>query len=189
MSDPFATRSDRGGDASAFWWVYLFVGVLWLLFSLLVFRFDATSIHAISIIFGVVCLAAAVTELFGAGTASGGWRIARALLAVAFAVIGVLCFVHPGNTFNALAAVFAFYLLIRGVFEIVVAFLVRGEDLWWVGLVTGMVQVVLAFWAAGDFGHKAVLLLVWVGVSALAAGIKEIIVALQLRAESKPAAA
>jgi uncharacterized membrane protein HdeD (DUF308 family) len=58
---------------------------------------------------------------------------------------------------------------------------VRPAELWWAGLVSGVVQVLLAFWAAGDFGHKAFLLVVWVGASALAHGIVQIVTAFRLR--------
>jgi uncharacterized membrane protein HdeD (DUF308 family) len=89
--------------------------------------------------------------------------------------------VHPGDTFDALASIFAFYLLLRGTFDIVVAIVLRGAELWWIGLISGTVQILLAFWAAGDFGHKAFLLVVWVGASALAHGIVQIVTAFRLR--------
>lgn len=170
-------------ETQAVWWVPLVFGGCWLAFALLVFRLDATSVHGISILFGVVCLAGAAVELAQVGTASGGWRVVRALLGIAFFVIGILAFLHPGDSFSALATIFAFYLLLRGLFDIGAALLLRDVDLWWVGLVTGVVQVALAFWAAGDFGHKAVLLVVWVGASALLAGIRQIVFAFQLRGE------
>jgi len=62
-----------------------------------------------------------------------------------------------------------------------VAILLRGVELWWVGLISGTIQILLAFWAAGDFGHKAFLLVVWVGASALAHGIVQIVTAFRLR--------
>src|SRR5206468_2582437 len=82
---------------------------------------------------------------------------------------------------GSLWAIFAFFLLLRGTWDIVVALLVRPAELWWAGLVSGLVQVLLAFWAAGDFGHKAFLLVVWVGASALAHGIVQILIAFRLR--------
>jgi uncharacterized membrane protein HdeD (DUF308 family) len=41
---------------------------------------------------------------------------------------------------------------------------------WWLFLITGIVEIILGFWAAGDFGHKVILLVVWVGVAALIRG-------------------
>ena len=44
----------------------------------------------------------------------------------------------------------------------------------------GRAEILLAFWAAGNFGREAVLLVVWVGAAALARGVMEIALALRL---------
>jgi uncharacterized membrane protein HdeD (DUF308 family) len=148
---------------------------------LLVFQFDTRTVSAISILIGATCAGAALLELLAVATSHGWARLGRIALAVAFAVISILAFVHPGNSFEALATIFAFYLLFRGVFDIVVAITGRARPLWWLTLVLGAVQILLAFWAAGDFGHKAFLLVVWVGASALAHGVLQISRAFELR--------
>jgi uncharacterized membrane protein HdeD (DUF308 family) len=169
----------EGGDP--LWWILLVSGSLWVLFALIVFRFDYTTVSAVSILLGTVVLAAALFEAVAAAGAHGWWRVAHIGLAIAFAVIGTLAFIHPENTFKALASIFAFYLLLRGIFDVVIALLARPAELWWAGLVSGVVQILLAFWAAGDFGHKAFLLVVWVGASALAHGVIQIVTAFRLR--------
>ena len=176
-------------EFSHLWWILLVTGSLWLLFALLVFSFDYRTVSAISILLGVVCLCAALLEVIAAFGSHGWWRAANVGLAIAFAIIGVLAFIHPENTFEALATIFAFYLLLRGIFDIAVALLVRNTtELWWLGLIAGVVQVLLAFWAAGDFGHKAFLLVVWVGASALAHGIIQLVTAFRIRPRHAPTA-
>jgi uncharacterized membrane protein HdeD (DUF308 family) len=165
--------------ASGFWWLFAVTGTLWILFSLILFRFDYTSVNAISILLGVVCIAAAVEELIGIPAAHGWWRVGRIALVLLFAVIGIVAFVHPGNTFNALAAIFAFYVLLRGMFTIVASLAGVLEPLW-LGLILGIAEIGLAFWAAGDFGHKTILLLAWIGVTALIHGLTQIILAVRL---------
>jgi uncharacterized membrane protein HdeD (DUF308 family) len=178
-----ATYVSAEGEAQGdpLWWILLVTGSLWSLFALIVFRFDYTTVAALAVLLGTVCLAAALFEAIAAAGAHGWWRVTHIGLAIAFAVIGTLAYIHPDNTFKALAAIFAFYLLLRGTFDIVVALLVRPTELWWIGLISGVVQILLAFWAAGDFGHKAFLLVVWVGASALAHGIVQIATAFRLR--------
>lgn len=171
--------AEQGG--TSLWWIPLITGSLWIVFALILFRFDYTTVSAISILVGCVCLAGALFEAIAAFATHGWWRVLNIALAVLFAVIGVVAFVHPGNTFSALATIFAFYLLLRGIFDIVVAIVLRGVELWWIGLISGTIQILLAFWAAGDFGHKAFLLVVWVGASALAHGIVQIVTAFRLR--------
>jgi len=64
-----------------------------------------------------------------------------------------------------------------------VAFLTRNEaDLWWVMLIVGVVEILLAFWAAGNFGREAVLLIVWVGAAALAHAVTDFVLAARLHA-------
>jgi uncharacterized membrane protein HdeD (DUF308 family) len=161
--------------------VLLITGSLWSLFALIVFRFDYTTVTALSVLLGTVCLAAALLEAVRSAGTHGWWRVTHIGLAIAFGVIGTVAYIHPENTFKALATIFAFYLLLRGIFDIVVSLLVRPTELWWVGLVSGVIQIALAFWAAGDFGNKAFLLVVWVGASALVHGVVQIATAFRLR--------
>jgi uncharacterized membrane protein HdeD (DUF308 family) len=161
-------------------------GSLWLIFALLVFSFDYRTVTAISILLGTVLLAAALLEAVAAAGSHGWWRVAHIGLAIAFAVIGTVAYIHPQNTFDALASVFAFYLLLRGTFDIVVAMFARPAEFWWVGLISGVVQILLAFWAAGDFGNKAFLLVVWVGASALTHGVLQIMTAFRIRQGPTP---
>ena len=64
---------DEGGDP--LWWVPLVTGSLWVLFALIVFRFDYTSVSAISILLGTVLLAAALVEAIQAAGSHGWWRV------------------------------------------------------------------------------------------------------------------
>jgi uncharacterized membrane protein HdeD (DUF308 family) len=178
------SASDRGTmvDAGRMWWLFLITGTAWLLFSIIVFRFDYTTVSAISILFGVFMLAAAVMEFIALAT-THGWRlILHGLLGIAFLVIGIIAFIHPGDTFRALAAVISFYFILKGTFDLVVALATREEnEVWWLGMTLGIVEILLGFWAAGDFGNKVILLVVWVGVAALTRGISEILFAFTLR--------
>jgi uncharacterized membrane protein HdeD (DUF308 family) len=181
--DGVATSTSAGGEqrGDPLWWLLLVTGSLWVIFALIVFRFDYTTVSALSILLGTVCIAAALLEVFSAFGAGGWWRVTHLGLAIAFAIIGGLAYAHPQNTFKALATIFAFFLFLRGIFDVVVALTARPAELWWVTLVSGVVQILLAFWAAGDFGHKAFLLVVWVGASALAHGTVQIVTAFRLR--------
>src|SRR2546421_12932820 len=92
-------------EAARFWWLYLVLGAGWLLFAIIIFRFDWTSVSSISILFGTAMLAAGAAELLSVVGATGGWKVARALIGLAFIAIGVVAYIHPGNTFSALAGV------------------------------------------------------------------------------------
>ena len=97
-------------------------------------------------------------------------------------MIGIIAFVHPGNTFAALAAVMSFYFVLKGILSVGLAItLRRASPAWWLQLLVGVAEILIGFWAAGDFGHKTILLVVWVGVAALTRGISAITFAFAAR--------
>jgi uncharacterized membrane protein HdeD (DUF308 family) len=181
VDEEVAEESALFGEASRFWWIFLVTGAAWLIFSVIVFRFDWKTVSGISILFGVVMIAAAIEEFLSFAGSSTGWKIAHVLIGLVFLTIGIVAFVHPGNTFKALAAVMSFYFIVAGFFHLVLALVSRHEEGWWLLLIAGIVQLVLGFWAAGDFGHRVVLLVVWVGATALIRGIMQIVFAFRLR--------
>lgn len=170
------------GRALPPWWLFLVTGIGWAIVGLILLRFDYTSVHAISILFGCVAIAAGIVEVGMTFIAPGWWKLLNGVLAVAFLVAGVVAFVHPGNTFVALAAVFSFFLIFAGTFDIIMAIAARHEvDVWWLQLIGGIIQLLLGFWAAGDYGHSTVLLIAWVCAFALIRGVRDIVYAFRVR--------
>jgi uncharacterized membrane protein HdeD (DUF308 family) len=71
-----------------------------------------------------------------------------------------------------------------GIMDLIIAFSDR-TGLWWLRMISGFICIGLGFWAAGEFGRKATLLIVWVGLFALFRGINSFFVAFALRHERK----
>ena len=164
------------------WWWLLITGIAWMLAAVILLRFDYTSVSAISILFGVVAIMAGVVEFGVMFMADGWWKVLNGLLAVVFIVAGIVAFIHPGNTFAALAAVFSFFLIIAGTFDIIIAISTRREiEVWWLQLVSGIIELVLGFWAAGYYGRSAVLLVAWVAAIAIIRGVRDIVLAFRVR--------
>ena len=172
-------------DAARYWWIFLVPGVAWILFAIIVFRFDWTSVNSIAILFGIVMIGAALNEIGNAAASHGWWRALHGLLSAAFVVIAILSFVHPGNTFKALAGVMSFYFILKGIFDVGMGIFLHGAPLWWLRLLLGVAELVLGFWAAGDFGHRQILLIVFVGAAALTRGLAEILFAFGLRSAAR----
>jgi hypothetical protein len=83
----------------------------------------------------------------------------------------VVAFIHPGNTFTALAAIFSFFLVFAGTFDIITSIASRREvEVWWLQLVGGIIEIFLGFWAAGYYGRSAILLIAWVAAFAFIRG-------------------
>jgi uncharacterized membrane protein HdeD (DUF308 family) len=169
------------------WWLFLITGALWFVIAWVVLRFDLTSVTAVSVLAGIVILMCGVAELFDAFTAPG-WRWLHAALGVLFVITGGIAFFHPGGTFAMLAAFIGWYLLFKGLLDIILAFATKdANDAWWLGLIIGIIEVGLGFWAAGSFGRSVALLIVFVGAIALTRGITDIVLAFRLRKLSQVA--
>jgi uncharacterized membrane protein HdeD (DUF308 family) len=98
--------------------------------------------------------------------------------------------VHPHNAFATIAALIALFVLIKGIFDVTVAFITKDEfELWWLQLIVGILEILLAFWVAGSFRNKVILLVAYVGIIALSRGITELFLAFKLRGLHKRIAA
>jgi uncharacterized membrane protein HdeD (DUF308 family) len=169
-------------EAAGRWWIFLVSGIAWLVFALIVFQWDYTTVYAISILFGIVALFAGVNEFFAITVSTTGWKFAHGILGVLFVIAGIWAIVHPHNAFATLAALMGFFLLAKGIFDLTVAFMTKGYfDLWWVQLMLGIIEILFAFWVAGSFRNKVILLVVYVGIVALSRGITEIFLAFKLK--------
>jgi uncharacterized membrane protein HdeD (DUF308 family) len=124
-------------------------------------------------------LGAAVNEFLAVAGASTGWKIAHVAFGIVCVVIGIVAFVHPGNTFAAVAAVMSFYFILKGMFDVILGIVI--PELRWLRIGVGVAEMLLGFWAAAYFGHSAILLVAWVGAIALTRGIGEIIFAFTVR--------
>jgi uncharacterized membrane protein HdeD (DUF308 family) len=164
-----------------FWWLLLITGAAWIVLSIVILRFDYTTVAAVAVLFGVYCLVAAVNEMvIGAVSSSTGWRIAHGVLAALLVVVGVVSLMNLGATFVTLAAIVSFYFIFRGSFDVVMAFAGSAVSGWWVLLITGLIELGLGFWAAGSWNISVVILVAWVAAGALLHGIGEIALAFQI---------
>lgn len=173
-------------EAADRWWIFLLSGIAWLVFSLLVFQWDYTTVYAISILFGVVALFAALNEFVEITIATSGWKVVHGILGVLFAIAGIWALVHPHAAFTTLASLIGFFFLFKGIFDITVAFTTKPlYDMWWLQLIVGIIEIVLAFWVAGSFRDSIILLVIYVGVIGLTRGITELFVAFKLHSLRK----
>jgi uncharacterized membrane protein HdeD (DUF308 family) len=180
-------------EGARYWWVFLFTGIAWLLIAWLVLRMDITSIAAVGVLLGVVFLVASVNEVGLGSLMSGGWKILHYVMALIFFIGGLWSLVRPVDSFFALASVLGLILIFYGTFEIARAFSSRDVNpYWWIGLVTGILLLLLAFWVSGSdrvyaLAQRTYLILFWVGFFALFKGITQIVNAFGIRHAGKVA--
>lgn len=169
-------------EAADRWWLFLITGIAWLVFALIVFQWDYATVSAISYLFGVIAIVIGMNEFMAIPVSTTGWKWVHGLLGVLFVIGGIYALVHPYDTFQTLAMLVGLFLLVKGIYDVTAGFVTKGQfELWWLQLVTGIIEILLAFWVAGDFRSKAILLVVYVGIVALARGITELFFAFKLK--------
>ena len=132
-------------DAADKWWLFLLTGIAWLVFALIVFQWNYTTVAAISYLFGVIAIVAGVNELFQIGVSTTGWKWIHAILGILFVLAGIYALWHPYDTFATLSALVGLFLLAKGIFDITVAFVTKDEfELWWLQLIVGVIEILRA---------------------------------------------
>jgi uncharacterized membrane protein HdeD (DUF308 family) len=163
------------------WWLLLLTGIAWLIISVIVLRFTTTSAGTIGVLLGVVFLAAMANEFFIAYVRLR-WRWAHVLMGVIFLAAAIWAFVNPVGTFWALASVTGL-LVLQGAFVLITSIESRIiNSAWWLGVVAGILEIFIGFWASQQLVTvRAALLIIWVGVLALFNGINQIVLAFELK--------
>lgn len=186
METPAGVRSPERAvtrEIAGNWWWFLVTGVAWLLISVIVLRFNLASIASVGTLLGAVLLVSGVNEFMLLWLRNAGWKWIHGLLGVVFLIGGVWALIHPIGAFYELASILGFLLILKGSMDIVGSVLQKDiSDLWWLGLIVGILELLLGFWASQQFfAARAILILTWVGFAALFRGISEIVIAFELR--------
>ena len=169
-------------ELSKWWWGWLVSGILWILASIVILQFKNSSITLVGIVIGIMFLVAGIEELTVAFV-SGGWRWLWAVFGVILLIGGIYALINPVQTFLAVANLLGFLFALVGIFWTIEAFATMGTNsLWWLGLISGIMMILLGFWAGGQFlATQAYTLLIFAGVWALLHGITDIIKAFAIK--------
>lgn len=180
---PFPGLRDATREITGYWWLQLIAGIAWVVLSLVILQFDSASITTVGVLVGLMFVLSAAQNFALAGSMSGGARWVAAIFGVLFVVAAGICFASPQDTFAALADSLGFLFLIVGVWWMTRAFLERAVNpFWWLGLISGILMSIVAFWTSGQFFiHRAYVLLVFAGIWALMQGTTDIVRAFATR--------
>jgi uncharacterized membrane protein HdeD (DUF308 family) len=157
--------------------VELLLGVFWVVVAIVVLRFNHASVVTVGVLTGIMFLLFAAEEFFLAVLDKGASRWVWVLFGVLLAASGIVALIHPEATFAGFADILGFVFLMIGILWTVQAFAERVfNDLWWLGLISGILMVGLAFWVSGQFFlTRAATLLVFAGIWAMVKGITDIV--------------
>jgi uncharacterized membrane protein HdeD (DUF308 family) len=173
------SRDAVRGLASS-WWLFLVVGVLWILFGMFVLSYNVGSLLALAVFAGVTFLMTGITQVMTAGRVQG-WRWLYLVGGALSILAGIMAFVWPGRTILVLAGILAWFLVFKGIVDVVGALASTGRPFWWVGLILGVLELLLGIWAAGYPGRSLFVFVNLVGVYAIFYGFTELFAAFELR--------
>src|SRR5439155_5544931 len=164
------------------WWMFLLTGIGWLILAWIALRFTPASIPTVGVLLGVYFLVATINEFFIASIMPS-WRWLHILMGIIFAFGAGWSFARPYNAFWALASIPGLLLIFQGTLDIITSASTREvNSAWWLGMLAGILEVLLGFWASQQYlPVRGALLLIWVGFFALFRGIYEIAFAFVLR--------
>jgi uncharacterized membrane protein HdeD (DUF308 family) len=162
--------------------VLLPTGIAWLIISVIVLRFTSTSAVTIGVLLGVVFLAAMAEEFFIAYVRLR-WQWAHVLMGIIFLAAAIWAFINSIGTFWALASAIGLLLVLQGGFVLITSVESRiVNSVWWLGVVSGILESFAGFWASQQLVTvRAALLIIWVGLLALFNSINQIVLAFELK--------
>ncbi|MGO8948438.1 MAG: HdeD family acid-resistance protein [Ktedonobacterales bacterium] len=177
-----AVEKQAAGQFAQWWWLWLILGIFWIVVSVIILQFRVASVATVGIVVGIALVLAGIQEFFVAAV-SGGWKWLWIAIGVFLVIGGIWALIDPIGTFIALADTLGFLFLLVGIFWIVEAFATEPVNpVWWLGLISGIIMVFLGFWAGGQFfATRAYTLLVFAGIWLLLHGISDIVKAFQIR--------
>ena len=183
LSDPGAGLSSRDAirGVTSSWWLFLILGVLWILFGMFVLSYNVGSLLALAIFAGVTFLMTGINQILSFGRAEGGWRWLYLVGGALSIIAGIIAFVWPGRTLLVISVVLAWFLVFKGIVDIVTAFSNHGRPYWWLALILGILELLLGIWAAGYPGRSLIVFVNLVGIYAIFYGFTELFAAFDLR--------
>ncbi|HEX3202575.1 MAG TPA: DUF308 domain-containing protein, partial [Actinomycetes bacterium] len=134
----------------------------------------------LAIFAGVTFIMTGINQILDAGRVEG-WGWLYLIGGVLSIIAGIIAFVWPGRTLVVISVVLAWFLVFKGIVDIVAALSSHGRPYWWVTLILGILELLLGMWAVGYPGRALVVFVNLVGIYAIFYGFTELFAAFDLR--------
>lgn len=165
-----------------YWWALVVAGVALVVYSFVILSFTVTTVLAVAVFVGAGLVFSGITQIASSRVVADH-RVLLLVLGLVDLALGIAALVWPDITFVVLVRLVGWVLLVRGLFDVVDAFLARhaGVEGWWLPLVLGAASIVVAVWAVRYPGRSVVLLVLWAGLAVMVRGVGTIVLGFALR--------
>jgi hypothetical protein len=174
-----AFEIDEAEVVAKSWWLFLFSGLVSLVFGALILSVDwsldglAAFVGTLFIVHGA---AIAVTRPL-----DGGVRSTNFVAGLASIVAGIVLLSWPGRGLFTLAVFVGAWVIALGVLHVVGAFVNRHAPFWWLVLVLGLIEVPIGIWALRRPGLTLAVIITLTGAWAIVTGVWQCLIAFEVR--------
>lgn len=182
MTTDISTESKKGGNSS------LLIGVLLIVLGIVAVAQPAVSTIFAETWFALILISAGAAKLgYAFQTRNSGGFVWKLLLSILYIAIGLMLFVSPLKGVLTLTLLLGSFLLTEGVFNLILAFRLRGQQNWTWVLVDGIITLLLGgmIWFQWPF-NAPWLIGTLVGASVLFTGISRVMLSLNTRSALNP---
>jgi uncharacterized membrane protein HdeD (DUF308 family) len=172
-------------DTIKYWWIYMLVGVLFILGSIYIFSNPAESYLSLSLFFAFMILVdgigSVILSISSRKVMEGwGWQLASGILST---MIGLSLLVHPELSLAILPLFVGFWVLLKGSFLIGVSFDLKkvGTDGWGWTLFLGVMTVLFGLAMVMNPVIGASMVLSFTAIGFLFIGLAILFISLKLR--------
>ena len=182
MATDISTESKKGVNGS------LWMGVLLIVLGIVAIAQPAVSTIFAETWFALILISAGAAKLtYAFQTRNSGGFVWKLLLSILYIAIGLMLFVSPLKGALTLTLLLGSFLLTEGVFNLILAFRLRGQQNWTWVLSDGIITLLLGgmIWFQWPF-NAPWLIGTLVGVSVLFTGISRVMLSLNARSALNP---
>ncbi|MEY8840614.1 HdeD family acid-resistance protein [Cribrihabitans sp. XS_ASV171] len=135
------------------WLKLLLLGILSVVFGIVILGAPVVASIAITTLAGVLLLISGGVQIVGGFTVEGAWgKIFSILLGIVMALLGWSFLAHPLEGVLTLATVVMILFAAGGIARIILAFQMRGTQLFWPTLISGLLSLGLAAYIMANAG-------------------------------------
>jgi uncharacterized membrane protein HdeD (DUF308 family) len=172
------------GQLAKNWWMLAVRGALGILFGIVAIVLPGIALAALILVFGAYAF---VDGVFAIGTGmrkdeshARDWSLI--VVGIAGVVAGIFALVSPALTAIALLFVIAAWAIVRGVFELIAAWRLRGAGRGiWALAVSGAVSLAFGILIYVSPGAGALAIIFWIGAWSIVMGAALLVMAFRLR--------
>lgn len=190
MENAFSQFIETSKSAVKHWWLLMLLGIALFGTGVFVFIYPAESYLSLAILFGVLMLVSGIFEIILSTTnkhyiTGRGWMLASGIIQV---LLGIILSCNVGLSVIVLPIVLAFWLMIRAFSTIgwggdMSTLKVPGA-VW--TIICGVLLLLLSIWILlQPLAFGTTMVVVWVGISLLIAGVTAFLFSFQLRSIHK----